>query len=95
MPDIVKFQTLKLNQKYLVRSYSKPFNTKFGKCVILLTSVEESNETFELYSTKLLTSYIKHEEPTQIFYSIVKEKNGTKYPFIEGYVPERMWTVLE
>ena len=90
-----KFQSLELDQEYKVPSYSEPFNTKFGESMILLVSEEESDETFELYATKLLLQYIKKKKPETSFIFTVKEENGIKYPFIEGYNQERKWNDLK
>jgi hypothetical protein len=90
-----KFQSLELEQNYQVKSYSELFNSKFGECMVLVVSEEESDETFELYATKLLLQYIKERKPKKMFTFIVKEKNGNKYPFIEGYCLERKWCSLK
>jgi len=90
-----KFQTLELNQKYQVKKYDGPFKTDYGDYYILLVSEEQSDETFELYATKLLTQYITETMTTKKFSFIVKEKKGNKYPVIEGYSKERKWTVLK
>ena len=92
---IRKFQTLELDQEYQVKSYSEPFNTKFGESMILLIFQEESDETFELYATKLLLQYIKETKRRKKFNFTVKEKSGNKYPFIEGYSQERKWNSLK
>jgi hypothetical protein len=80
-----------------VKSYDGPFTTKFGDFYILLcfSDGDELEESFKLYATKHLTKYINEREPTKIFNFIVKEKDGKKYPFIEGYVEKRKWIVLE
>jgi hypothetical protein len=90
-----KFQSLELEQEYQVQSYADPFITKFGESMILLVSEEGSDETFELYATKLLLQYIKEKKPKKHFTFTVKEKNCTKYPFIEGYSQERKWNNLK
>jgi hypothetical protein len=90
-----KFQFLELDHEYKVQSYSEPFTTKFGESMILLVSKKESDERFELYATKLLLQYIKEKKPKKKFNFTVKEKNGTKYPFIEGYSQERKWNRLD
>ena len=90
-----KFQSLELDHEYKVQSFSEPFNTKFGESMILLVSEAESHETFELYATKLLLQYIKEKKPKKKFNFTVKEKNGNKYPFIEGYSQERKWNSLK
>jgi hypothetical protein len=82
--ETIKFQSLELDQEYQVQSYSESFKTKFGESMILLVSEKESDETFELYATKLLLQYIKEKKPKKKFNFTVKEKNGNKYPIIEG-----------
>ena len=93
--EIRKFQSLELDQEYQAKSYSEPFATKYGESMILLVSEEESNETFELYATKLLLQYIKEKKPRKKFNFTVKEKNGNKYPFIDGYSQEKKWNKLQ
>ena len=90
-----KFQSLEVDHEYKVQSYSEPFATKFDESMILLVSEEESDETFELYATKLLLQYIKEKKPKKKFNFTVKEKNSNKYPFIEGYSQERKWNSLK
>ena len=93
--EVMKFQSLEINQEYQVKSYSDPFITKFGECIILLVSEKDSDETYELYATKLLFQYIKEKKPKKKFNFTVREKNGNKYPFIEGYNQVRMFNKLE
>jgi hypothetical protein len=95
MSNIVKFQSLELNQKYQVKQIGESFKTQFGECLILLVTKNKSDEAFELYATKLLIQYITEKKPTKKFTFIVKGNNDRKYPFIEGYNQERSWTVLE
>ena len=96
MSNIVNSKTLKFNQKYHVKECSEPETAPWGgDYYVLKVSEGELDETFELYSTPLLCKYIKNEKPTGKFNFIVKEKNGIKYPFIEGYSKERNWVVLE
>ena len=94
MCDKVKFQSLELDQKYTVQQIDKPFKTRFGDSCILEVSEEKSDETFELFATKFLMKYITNEKPKKKFNFTVKEKDGTKYPVIEGYNP-REWTKLK
>ena len=61
---------------------------------ILLVSEGKSEVPFELFATKLLTKYITNQKTKKIFNFTVKEKNGNKYPVIEGYNP-RQWTKLK
>ena len=96
MSNIVNFKTLELHQIYQVKECSEPETAPWGgNYYVLLVSKDESDESFELYCTPLLCKYIKNEKPTGKFNFIVKEKNGIKYPFIEGYSKERNWVVLE
>src|SRR5437868_6154268 len=72
--DIRKFQTLELNQTYQVQQYDKIYKTPYGDSCILLVSEEESEETFELFATKLLTKYITNQKLKKRFNFTVKEK---------------------
>lgn len=95
MGDIVKFQSLKLNEKYQVIKYSDSFKTKYGDSRILLVSKNGSDETFEVYATKLLLRYINEmKKKGERFNFTVMEKRGNKFPYIEGYSLERIWFEL-
>src|SRR5213080_369403 len=95
--EVRKFQTLELNQTYLVQQYdTELIEGLYGDdYYILRVSKGESDESFKLKTTPLLCKYIKERKPTEKFKFIVKEKKGNKYPFIEGYSKERKWFVLE
>ena len=96
--EVCKFQTLKPDQTYEVKSYTEPIRGKFGDYRILLVSKMGSKESFELFSTQLLINYIDKIETDKLvkkFNFIVKERNGKKFPFLEGYSIERKWIVLE
>ena len=91
--NIVKFQSLMLDQTYRVQNYTKLYEGEYPYR-ILQVSEDESDETFELFTTPLLLRYIKQEKPKK-FSFIVREKNKIKYPFIEGYNQERKWVLSE
>ena len=93
MREIVKFQSLMLDQTYRVQNYTKLYEGEYPYR-ILQVSEDESDETFELFTTPLLLRYIKQEKPKK-FSFIVREKNKIKYPFIEGYNQERKWVLSE
>ena len=97
MDAVRKFQSLELNKKYHVKSYNGPFMTKFGDCYVLFCASDDDGleEPFELYATKRLTKYLKERKPNKRFNFIVKERDGKKYPFIEGYLEGRKWIELE
>ena len=94
MHDEVDFQSLKLYHKYTVQRYFNAYESPFGGICILEVSEEKSGETFELIPTMYLMEYIINEKPKKKFNFTVKEKDGTKYPVIEGYNP-REWTKLK
>ena len=60
MSNIVKFQSLKLNQTYQVQNYTKLVTGEYP-CRILQVSEDGSDETFELFTTPFLVKYIKKE----------------------------------
>jgi len=83
--EVVKFQSLKTNAKYTVLGHSNEYTSKYGVSYNLKVQKEGSNESFELWSTNLLTRYISEVEPKQKFSFTIKKKDGKKYPYIEGY----------
>ena len=98
---VQKFKFLKVNQKYEVMKIDGPFPSNYKKddknknFYVLLISEFGSKETFTVYSTNMIAEYIDGRKTKGKFNFIVKEKNGTKYPVIEGYSKERKWIVLE
>ena len=90
---IVKFQSLMLDQTYRVQNYTKLYEGEYPYR-ILQVSEDESDETFELFTTPLLLRYIKQEKPKKFSFT-VREKSKIKYPFIEGYNQERKWVLSE
>jgi hypothetical protein len=94
MDEIRKFQTLELDQTYQVLEYDKNIcKTPYGESFILMVSEEQSEKPFKVFGTRLLTKYIQNEKIRKLFNFTVKEKNGNKYPVIEGYNP-RKWIKL-
>ena len=90
--NVVKFQSLEVNKTYEVKGYAGPFENGYGSSYNLL--VEGPDQAFELYATKKLVEYIKKNKPSKKFTFIVKEnKNGMKYPHIEG-CENRSWIKL-
>jgi hypothetical protein len=95
---VQKFKFLKVNQKYEVREINGPFPSKYDKnknFYVLLISEFGSKETFTVYSTNMLAEYIDGRKSKKKINFTVAEKNGVKYPIIEGYRKRRNWTVLE
>ena len=90
----MKVQALELDHKYTVQRYFNDYKNPFGDDCILEVSEEKSGETFELIPTMYLMEYIINEKPRKKFRFTVKEKDGSKYPVIEGYNP-REWTKLK
>ena len=80
-----KMCELKVHYIYTVHGYSEIRQSNFGEYCILKVSEEDSDDTFEMWSTSLLVSYIKELKPICRFIFMVKEKNKIKYPFIEKY----------
>ena len=82
-----KFQSLTVDNKYkVIGKYD--INTNFGKSYILLVKDYQTNESFELFSTKSITSYIDTRKiSVGGFEFIVKmdEKTKLKIPEIENY----------
>ena len=96
--EVRKFQTLKPDQTYQVKSYTEPIKGSYGDYRILRVSKMGTKESFELFTTQLLFKYIEKMETDKTvtkFNFIVKEKNGKKFPFIEGYSNERKWVLLK
>ena len=91
--EIVKFQTLKLGQEYVVSNFTEPRKSEFGMYCVLEVSEDGSEELFEMFSTPLLMKYIENEQPKGDFSFTVKQNKGKKYPFIEGYSQERKWVL--
>ena len=97
---VQKFKDLKVNQKYEVRRIDGPFPSKFKKdgnknYYVLLISEFGSKKTITTYSTNMLAEYLDGRKSNKKFNFTVTEKNGVKYPIIEGYIKKRNWTVLE
>ena len=94
---VQKFKFLKVNQKYEVWGIDGPFpsNDKNKNFYVLLISEFGSKETFTVYSTNMLAEYIDGRKSKKKINFTVAEKNGKKYPIIEGYRKRRNWTVLE
>ena len=82
-----KFQSLTVDNKYkVIGKYD--INTKFGQSYILLVKDYQTDESFELFSTKSITSYIDTRKiSVGGFEFIVKmdEKTKLKMPEIENY----------
>ena len=93
--NIAKFQSLEISKKFEVKCYSAPYKNPYGDSHTLLISEEGSEETFELYATKKLASFIIENQPSDKFYFTVKERNGMKYPYIEGEYEQKQWNELK
>ena len=93
--NIAKFQSLEISKKFEVKCSRGPYKTPYGDSYTLFISKEGSEETFELYATKKLVSYITENKPSDKFYFTVKERNGMKYPYIEGEYEQKQWNELK
>ena len=81
-----KLQDLTVNKKYVVKGISDLINTKFENSYILQASLEDEDETFEVWASKVLTKYIEEKERVDKFNFTVKEmKDGVKFAEIENY----------
>ena len=65
MSDIVKFQSLKLNQTYQVQNYTELAKGEYPYR-ILEVSEDGSEEIFKVFATPLLLKYIEQENPGKL-----------------------------
>ena len=86
---ILKFQELESNNIYSVVSYSNQIKSKYGISYILNIHNIKTGQSCRIWSTKLLTNYIKTKKPTKKFQFIAQEDNSREgsflHPYIEGY----------
>lgn len=94
MESIKKFSDLTSDTTYVVHGYDGPINSKFGINYVLLVNEINTDDSFQMWSSNLLAEYITEKNPTDKFKFVVKEKNNTKYPAIEGYIRERKFKIL-
>ena len=84
-----KFQSLIINDTYKVKG-KRPINTKHGKTYILLVTHLKTSIDFDLFATKMITTYIDSgKDLTGGFIFKVKYDENTKFKsaVIPGYEP--------
>ena len=88
-----KFSELTTNTTYIVKGY-EAINSQFSTSYIMLISEKDSDVEFEVFSTNLLSEYIKENNPSDKFMFTVNERNNNKYPVIEGHKKPRNFKML-
>ena len=88
--QLLKLADLQIDHNYYVIGYSA-INTKFGDTYILQCvehSYDNPNLTeFEMYATKLISSYISQYSPKDNFLFKVRKNSKYTYAEISGYKP--------
>ena len=86
--QLLKLTDLQIDHSYYVVGY-RPINTKFGDTYIIKCThlgYEEQIE-FEMFATKLISSYISTYSPTDKFLFTVRKNPKYTYAQISGYNP--------
>ena len=82
----LRFQNLNVDSVYIVKGKSDPIKGKFGTSYILTIQDQNSKSLINIWSTKLMATYIKKEKPNKSWKFTVKlNKDGMKYPEIKNY----------
>ena len=86
--QLLKLADLQINHSYWVVGY-KPINTKYGDSYIIqcLHPGDDEQLEFEMFATKLITSYISKYSPTDKFLFTVRKNSKYTYAEISGYNP--------
>ena len=86
-----KFQSLTVDNIYIVLGRGDPINSKYGTSYILSIKEKGSKKIFNIWSTKLLAKYIKEEKPQKAFeFTVRMNDKDIKYAEIKGYSTNRI-----
>ena len=89
----LKLADLQIDHSYYVVGY-KPINTKFGDTYIITCLETGVDEEFEMFATKLITSYINEYSPKDRFSFTVRRNPKYTYAQIPGYNPSSSYIRL-
>ena len=90
----LKLGDLEIDHSYYVVGY-RPINTKYGDTyIITCTHVGNDEPEFEMYATKLISSYISTHSPTDKFLFTVRKNSKYTYAQISGYNPSTSFVRL-